>query len=276
MVNLEQGEGMIRLIIFVGVFVIMVLAETFAPRKQRALPRTQRWFTNVSLVIIDSVAVRVFIPILAISAADFATQNSWGLLSLIAAPVWVKAVIAIVLLDLLIYLQHIASHKLPILWRFHKVHHVDRDIDVTTGARFHPIEILLSMAFKLLCIIALGAPAIAVFVFEVILNASAMFNHSNVKLPLPLDRIIRQFIVTPDMHRVHHSIQQHETDSNYGFFLAVWDRLFKTYIAQPQAGHNNMVIGLAEYQSNKPASLIWSLLLPFNDLFNKAQKAKVK
>jgi len=270
MTFIENNEGIIRLSIFAGVFLLMALSETLFPRKQRSMTRSKRWFTNWALVIIDSLAVRFLVPILAIGMATIATERGWGLLALVQAPMWVKVLTAIILLDMLIYAQHVASHKIEILWRFHKVHHVDRDIDVTTGARFHPIEILFSMAFKVGCVIVIGAPVLAVFLFEVILNASAMFNHSNVKLPIGVDRVVRKIIVTPDMHRVHHSVLQKETDSNYGFFLSIWDRLFKTYIDQPKSGHDDMTIGLIEHQDQQPASLIWSLLLPFK----KVKKAE--
>ncbi|MDY7098154.1 MAG: sterol desaturase family protein, partial [Pseudomonadota bacterium] len=189
--------------------------------------------------------------------------RGWGLLNLVALPFWVEVLIAIVLLDFAVWAQHVASHKIPILWRFHKVHHADRDIDVTTGARFHPVEILLSMLYKLACVIVLGPAAVAVFLFEVILNASAMFNHSNVRLPARFDALLRSLIVTPDMHRVHHSAIQRETDSNYGFFLSLWDKVFGVHIAQPELGHDRMVIGLDEYQDDAPSSLRWSLAEPF-------------
>ena len=203
------------------------------------------------------------VPVLAVAMAEIAAARGWGLLNLVDLPLWLEFVIAVAVLDMLIYAQHVATHKTPILWRLHQVHHADRDIDVTTGARFHPVEIVLSMGYKLLCVIALGPSALAVFVFEVLLNASAMFNHANVRLPLSVDRVMRSVIVTPDMHRVHHSIVRNETDSNYGFFLSIWDRLFGTYIAQPRDGHDGMTIGLKEYQTPKPANLFWCLWLPF-------------
>lgn len=261
-VNDEQ-QGVIRLSVFIGVFTLMALLELLAPKKERALPRTKRWVTNWSLVIINSVSMRFLIPVLAVSVAQYVEQAGWGLFSFIDLPFWLECLLAIIVLDMLIYWQHVASHHLPILWRFHKVHHADRDIDVTTGARFHPIEIGLSMLYKFLCIAILGAPAFAVFVFEVLLNASAMFNHSNVRLLKGLDAVVRKFIVTPDMHRVHHSIIVPETNSNYGFFLSLWDRLFGSYIDQPKMGHDKMTIGLEEYQDDKPASLLWSLKIPF-------------
>jgi sterol desaturase/sphingolipid hydroxylase (fatty acid hydroxylase superfamily) len=249
--------------VFAGVLGVMALAEAALPRKDRTQPRTTRWFTNIGLVVIDTLALRLLFPILAVGVAEIATRNGWGLLSLTDWPFWLEVVIAAILLDMAIYWQHVASHKVPMLWRVHRVHHADRDIDATTGTRFHPVEIVLSMLYKFVIIIALGAPALGVFIFEVLLNGSAMFNHANLKLPLWLDRILRTLIVTPDMHRVHHSVIHREIDSNYGFNLSIWDRMFRTYIDQPQEGHDGMTIGLEPYQDDKPSRLDWSLLLPF-------------
>ncbi len=257
------SEGAIRLTVFASVLLAMALAEALFPRKRRTQARSQRWFTNGALVVIDTIVVRLVFPILAVGVALWSAARGWGFFNLIDLPVWLEIVLAIMLLDVAVYAQHVASHKIPILWRVHKVHHVDRDIDVTTGARFHPVEIVLSMAFKLAVVVLLGPAAVAVFLFEVILNASAMFNHSNVKLPLWLDKGLRALIVTPDMHRVHHSIIHRETDSNYGFCVSLWDRLFRTYQSQPEHGHEGVTIGLAEHQDNAPSSLWWSLMLPF-------------
>lgn len=257
------SEGTIRLTVFASIFILMAVAEAAFPRKTRTQTRSKRWVTNWALVILDTVALRIFVPVLAVGMAIYTDEKGWGLFALTALPTWLEITLAIVLLDMAVYAQHVASHKIPILWRFHKVHHVDRDIDVTTGARFHPVEILYSMAYKLACVVIIGPAATAVFLFEVILNASAMFNHSNVKLPLGFDKIMRTLIVTPDMHRVHHSIIQEETDSNYGFFLSIWDQLFRTYIPQPREGHDGVIIGLEEHQTDAPATLLWSLLLPF-------------
>jgi len=270
MITLLQNENAIRIGVFLSVFFVMALLECLIPRKKQNVSKKKRWFTNVSLVVIDAIALRLTIPIAALAVAGIAVEYDWGVLSFVSLPMWLEVILAIVLLDFLIYAQHVASHKIPLLWRFHKVHHVDRDLDVTSGFRFHPIEIVFSMLFKFLCIIALGAPVIAIFLFEVILNASAMFNHSNIKLPLIIDSQLRKFIVTPDMHRVHHSVIQHETDTNYGFFLSFWDTLFHTYHAQPKLGHDNMLIGLEEHQTNQPSSLFWCLCLPF--IKNKSQK----
>jgi len=248
--------------VFVAVLVLMLLLEGLFPRKKRVQPRETRWFTNIGIVVIDSLLVRLLLPVAAIGTAEFASAKNWGLFNLIDLPVWFEIVIAILILDCLIYWQHVASHYFPILWRVHQVHHLDRDIDTTTGIRFHPIEILLSMLYKMVCVLLLGPAALAVFLFEVILNASAMFNHANLSLPLKLDRFLRTIIVTPDMHRVHHSVRPNETNSNYGFNLSIWDRMFGSYIPQPEDGHGDMVIGLSEVQDDKPSSLLWTLMRP--------------
>jgi len=263
MTFIDRYEDALRIAAFVGVLIVMIQLEYLIPRKARSLPRAERWVTNMLLVVINTATLKLVMPILAVAMATIANDKGWGLLTFIDLPLWVEIPLAIVILDMCVYLQHWASHKIPILWRFHQVHHADRDIDVTTGLRFHPIEILFSMTYKLLLVIALGPAVVAVLIFEVTLNASAMFNHSNVRLPIALDKILRKVIVTPDMHRVHHSVIRLETDSNYGFFLSVWDRLYRTYIAQPRDGHDDMKIGLLAYQTYEPASIAWSLLLPF-------------
>ena len=255
--NILEHEAAVRLSVFGGVFAAMALLEMLMPRKNRTQPRTTRWFTNIAVVVVDSAAVRLVFPILAVGVASYAAAQGWGLLTLVDLPFWLEVLVAAVLLDCAIYWQHVASHKIPILWKVHRMHHADRDIDVTTGARFHPIEIVLSMLYKFVVIILL------VFIFEVLLNGSAMFNHANWRMPLWADRIVRQLFVTPDMHRVHHSIHGNETDSNYGFNLSIWDRMFGTYIDQPRDGHDGMTIGLKEFQTDKPSSLLWCLILPF-------------
>lgn len=264
MLFVEQHEAVIRLTAFAGIFLIMALLEIAMPRKTRVAAKGVRWFTNISLVIINTFALRLIMPILAVGMAHYADERGWGLLAIADLPIWIEIIIAFLLLDMLIYAQHVAFHKVPIFWRVHKVHHADRDLDVTSGARFHPVEAVLSMAYKLLCIALIGPAAFAVFLFEVVLNAASMFNHANVRLPLGFDRLLRLFVVTPDMHRVHHSVIERETNSNYGFFLTIWDRMFGTYIAQPEKGHDEMTIGLSEYQDSKPDKLIWSLLIPFS------------
>ncbi len=259
-----ENEAAIRLGVFAGVFALMALLEAAMPQKDRTQPRTTRWFTNIGVVVVDGLILSLLFPILAVGIADVATSNGWGLLAIVELPFWLEVLITTVLLDLAIYGQHMASHKVPILWKVHRMHHSDRDIDVTTGARFHPVEIVLSMLYKFVVIILLGAPALGVFIFEVLLNGSAMFNHSNWKMPLWLDKPVRLLFVTPDMHRVHHSIRENETDSNYGFNLSIWDRMFKTYIDQPKDGHDGMTIGLKPFQDDKPSNLVWILMLPFH------------
>ena len=259
-------EASLRMGVFISILLLMMGVEALFPRKNRALGRTHRWVSNLLIVIIDSIFVRLLFPIVAVGVAALSVKNGWGLLNLTPLPDWLEIVVALILLDMAIYWQHVAFHRISFFWSFHKVHHVDRDIDVTTGLRFHPIEIVFSLAYKLAVVLVLGAPVLAVILFEIILNGCAMFNHSNVKLPLSVDRVLRRFIVTPDMHRVHHSIHMHETNSNYGFSLSLWDRIFKSYIDQPKAGHDDMVIGLEEHQTKAPASLSWSLLLPIKSI----------
>lgn len=263
-----ENELLIRLGIFASLFALFALLEAKAPRRMRVQPRQTRWFTNLTITIIDNVTLRLMnmvLPLLAVGAALDATAQGWGLFNALSLPFWVAVVACVLFLDLAIWAQHLVFHKIPVLWRLHRVHHADRDFDVTTALRFHPIEIAASMLIKIGVVYLLGAPALAVIVFEVILNASAMFNHTNMRLPLQLDRWLRLVLVTPDMHRVHHSVHRNETDSNYGFCLSVWDRMFGTYTAQPRDGHEEMVIGL-EWQNDKPSKLGWSLLLPFRRL----------
>lgn len=256
-------ENAFRLSVFASVMLLMMILEACFPRVQRVQKRKSRWFTNLSLIIIDSIALRIALPIFAMGVAVIAQEKSWGLLNLIDWPLWLELLIAFIILDMLIYWQHVASHRFSLLWQLHKVHHADRDIDTTTGVRFHPIEIILSMLYKMLCIILLGPSVIAVFIFEVILNACALFNHANLRLPQKVDAFLRWFIITPDVHRVHHSAIEKETNSNYGFCLSIWDRVFKSYIDQPKDGHKQMTIGLSEFQNDSPANLWWAIVIPF-------------
>ena len=257
------NENALRMGVFLFILLLMMGLEAVFPRKKRALPRGHRWLSNLGLVFIDGLFVRLIFPVIAVGIAAKAAHESWGLFNIVDLPFRLEVTLSIIILDMMIYWQHVASHHIPFLWRLHKVHHADRDIDVTTGSRFHPIEIGLSMAYKMGLVVLLGAPVLAVIIFELILNACAMFNHSNVRLPLGLDRVVRRILVTPDMHRVHHSTIVRETNSNYGFSLSIWDRLFGSYTAQPELGHDDMVIGLEEYQTSGPASISWSLALPF-------------
>ncbi len=260
---LDTYETVIRLGLFVGVFALMGALEALFPRKSRTQPRLKRWATNLGIVVTYSVFVRVLFPVAAMGTALYAASKGWGLLNVLDLPLWANLVISVVLLDFAVYWQHVASHKIPLIWVFHKMHHADRDIDVSTGARFHPVEIAASMLYKMLVILLVGPAVVAVFVFELILSASAMFNHANVKLPLWLDKTVRVLFVTPDMHRVHHSVIRKETDSNYGFFLSLWDRLFGSYIDQPKGGHDGVTIGLTPHQNNQPSNIFWCLWLPF-------------
>lgn len=260
---LLENESTIRLGVFIGVLALVVGLEAWFPRRKRCQKRTTRWSTNLGLIVLDSIVLRLALPIVATGTAVIASENGWGLFQLVAWPPVLELILAIILLDMVIYWQHVASHHIPLLWRLHKVHHADRDIDATTGIRFHPIEIVLSMIYKMFWVVVLGPSVAAVILFEVILNGCALFNHANLKLPKALDNALRRFLVTPDMHRVHHSVIVKETNSNYGFSLSVWDRLFGTYIAQPSAGHHQMTIGLSEYQTKAPSQLLWALSIPF-------------
>ena len=261
------NDTVIRLSVFGGVFVLMALIELALPKRKLIATKGRRWLTNLGISVTAAVVLRLMaalaVPVAAVAAAFYAQQHDIGLLNHLAWPEWLKVVIALAVLDLAIWAQHLASHKIPILWRLHRVHHADRDIDVTTAVRFHPIEIALSMLWKILVVVPLGASPLAVFLFEVILNGCAMFNHANIALPGWLDRVMRLFIVTPDMHRVHHSVLRREHDSNYGFNLSLWDRVFRTYTAQPEGGHLGMTIGLTPYQGDAPTRFGWSLWLPF-------------
>jgi len=241
-------EGPLRLGVFLSVLAGVGLAEVLRPRRRLTQAKGVRWLNNIVLVALNTLVLRVTFPILAVGMAMLAMQRGWGLLSWIVLPTWAEWGVTVVVLDLAVYAQHVAFHHVPVLWRLHRMHHADLDIDVTTGARFHPVEILLSMAIKLAVVVALGANPAGVVIFEVLLNATAMFNHGNVRLPLGFDRRLRWFLVTPDMHRVHHSWVRAETDSNFGFNLPWWDRLFRTYRDQPAAGHDGMTIGLEQFR----------------------------
>ena len=262
-----ENEVVIRLAVFLGLFALLAFAEVLLPRRKRDLKRRTRWFTNIGLIIIDSITIRlmaIVMPVMAVAAAADASARGWGLLGTVDWPIWIEVILAMLILDFVIWLQHLVTHKIPLLWRLHQVHHADLDMDVTTAIRFHPIEIALSMILKIGMVYAIGPTAFAVILFEILLNGSAMFNHANIRLPKNLDRIVRLVIVTPDMHRVHHSDIRNEHDSNYGFSLSIWDRMFGTYVAQPTKGHDDMTIGL-RWQDTQPLSLSWNLLLPFRN-----------
>lgn len=258
-------EIAIRLGVFLGVLITLGVLERLLPRRSLAQPRSRRWFTNLSLVVIDTLTLRTLafaLPILAVAAAVDAGQVGWGLFNWLDWPGWVELLLAILLLDLAIWLQHLITHKVSLFWRFHRVHHADRDFDVTTALRFHPVEIAASALLKVGLVYLLGPSALAVVLFEVLLNATALFTHANLALPSWLDRAVRLILVTPDMHRVHHSVHREEHDSNFGFALSLWDRIFGTYVPEPVAGHQAMQVGL-EWQDDRPMKLGWALMLPF-------------
>lgn len=256
------AEPTIRLIAFLSVLAAMALWEVAAPRRRRDIPRVIRWTNNLALVVLDTAILRLTFPILAVGLAAMAEDRGWGLLNNIEAPVWVAIVASMLLLDLAIYLQHVMFHAVPGLWPLHRMHHADLDFDATTGLRFHPVEILISMGIKLAVVATLGPPAVAVLLFEVIVNATALFNHANIDLPRPVDRILRWIVVTPDMHRVHHSVDPSETNSNFGFNLPWWDRLLGTYVAQPEMGHKGMGIGIEQFRTRRDLWLDRMLIQP--------------
>ncbi len=253
---------------FVGILLIMAALEHLLPRRDRLISRTVRWINNLGLVVLNSLLMRLIIPVPLIWFADYATNNQWGILNILEIPYWISFVIALVIMDMTIYFQHRLFHIVPIFWRLHRLHHADMDYDVTTGLRFHPIEILLSMGIKFALVAILGAPGLAVLVFEIGLNGMAIFNHANVRLAKPLDRFLRLFVITPDVHRVHHSHTPREFNSNFGFNLSIWDRVFGTYRAQPEEGHQGMTIGLKQFRNPKEQQLHHMLSQPF-------RKAKV-
>jgi sterol desaturase/sphingolipid hydroxylase (fatty acid hydroxylase superfamily) len=259
-----NNEKFIRMGFFFGALAVMAIWEVLAPRRVLTVSKSLRWLNNLLLVFLNSFLLRLVFPAAAVGMAAFASEQGWGLFNYYQVPFWLSVITSVVLMDFVIYLQHVMVHAVPALWRLHRVHHADPDFDVTTGSRFHPIEIMLSMLIKFATITVLGPPLVAVVIFEVLLNATAMFNHSNVRLNLKLDKILRLFVVTPDMHRVHHSVEDDEANSNFGFNLPWWDRLFGTYRDQPRAGHTNMKIGIHTYHDAKLVSWLPGLLwLPF-------------
>jgi sterol desaturase/sphingolipid hydroxylase (fatty acid hydroxylase superfamily) len=255
-------EAAVRIAAFAAVFAGMALWETFAPRRPLREPKRARWIANLGLAASSTLLLRLLFPAAAVGAAAVATERGWGALPWLGVPGWAAVLLSIAILDLAIYFQHVVFHAVPVLWRLHRVHHADVDFDVTTGVRFHPLEAAVSMVYKIGVVAALGAPALGVLLFEALLNASSMFNHGNVRLAAAADRVLRGVLVTPDMHRVHHSVRSEETDSNYGFCLSWWDRLLGTYRAQPAAGHERMTIGLESLQDARNQSLGWLLRLP--------------
>lgn len=262
--TITSHEQAIRLGFFLGTLTVMAVWEILAPKRALTVSKAVRWANNLGLVFFNSFVLRLIFPTAAVGMAAFAGTHGWGLFNYFSVPpVW-AIVLTIVAMDLIIYLQHVLVHAVPALWRLHRVHHADLDYDVTTGARFHTLEIILSMLIKFATIVVLGAPVVAVIIFEVVLNAMAMFNHGNVGLPAALDKALRWLIVTPDMHRVHHSIEDDETNSNFGFNLSIWDRLFGTMREQPRAGHQGMTIGIREFREPRQSAWIDGMLaIPF-------------
>jgi sterol desaturase/sphingolipid hydroxylase (fatty acid hydroxylase superfamily) len=257
-------EAAIRFGIFVSIFVLVALAEWRVPRRALAQTRRERWRTNLSILVLDVIVQRVTLGAAAYATAVYAQANGWGLFNALGWPPLLEALLAFLILDFAIYLQHVMSHALPVFWRLHQVHHADLDVDLTTGTRFHPLEILISLVWKALVVAALGADPWVVVVFEAVLNASAVYTHGNIRIPERIDRVLRWVFCTPDMHRVHHSVIPEETNSNFGFFLSIWDRLCGTFRHDPLGGHDRMNIGLSEYRA--PIRLGGLLLLPFRRL----------
>jgi sterol desaturase/sphingolipid hydroxylase (fatty acid hydroxylase superfamily) len=257
-------EAAIRLSVFLGLFAVVALWEVWAPRRTLTVSKAVRWMNNLGLVALNTILLRLLFPAAAVGMAAFATAQGWGLLNHFQVPFGISVVVTVIAMDFVIWSQHVMVHAVPALWRLHRVHHADLDYDLTTGARFHPLEIILSMLIKFATIMVLGPPVAGVILFEVLLNGMALFNHANVRLPLPLDRTLRWLVVTPDMHRVHHSVEDDETNSNFGFNLSWWDRLLGTYRDQPRGGHQGMTLGIRDYRAPREVSwLPGQLALPF-------------
>lgn len=267
-----ENQLVVRLVPFLSILFIMMAVETLFPRRRRTENRAKRTVNNLLLTVVNSLVIKVLPVLSAVAAASFASQRGWGILNQLEWPVWLEYFIVVVLMDMVIYWQHVASHHVPVLWRLHQVHHADHDLDASSGLRFHPIEISFSMVLKCITVVLMGAPPESVILFEIVLNGCAVFNHSNVKLPIWMDRVLRLFVVTPDMHRVHHSVERDETNSNYGFNIPWWDRLFGTYRAQPRGEHQHLKLGLPEYpDSGQTIPFLSMLLMPW-----KKQPASVE
>lgn len=258
------NEKYVRMGFFFGMLIIIGLWEVVAPRRALTVSKTVRWINNLGLVFLNSFILRLLFPMAAVGVASLAHQQGWGLFNYFEISFWIAVIASVIIMDFVIYIQHVMVHAIPVLWRLHRVHHADLDYDVTTGARFHTIEIILSMLIKFATILLLGPPVVAVIIFEVILNATAMFNHGNIGLPKTLDKYLRFLLVTPDMHRVHHSVEDDEANSNFGFSLSWWDRLFGTYRDQPRGGHIDMTIGINKFREPKQVAWLPGMLaLPF-------------
>ncbi|NNC67422.1 MAG: sterol desaturase family protein [Gammaproteobacteria bacterium] len=254
----------IRFGFFIAVLGIMAVWEILVPRRALNVSKSIRWINNLGIVALNTIILRLIFPAAAVGMAALADTQDWGILNYIQFPIWLAVIVSVIIMDAVIYFQHVLVHAVPVLWRLHRVHHADLDFDVTTGSRFHPIEIILSLLIKFATIIMLGPPIIAVVLFEVLLNSTSMFNHANVQIPQKVDRLLRWFVVTPDMHRVHHSVENDETNSNFGFNLPWWDRLFGTYRNQPRAGHKQMIIGINTFRDRQHCTLLPGMLaMPF-------------
>ena len=263
-----MSDTILRLTFFLSILIILIMAEILFPKKKRIHNRKDRWITNGLITLINTASVNIVhiaIPLIAIVAAIDISNGKMGLFNIINFPIWIEIILTVIILDFIIWGQHLLSHKIPFVWRFHRMHHTDRDLDVTTAVRFHPFEIIFSMFIKITSIYILGASAIAVIIFEIMLNGMAMFNHANLRIPFRIENILRKFIVTPDLHRIHHSIYIDEHNKNFGFSLSIWDKIFKCYLDQPRDGHKDMKLGL-KWQNDKPTKLGWSLWIPFKKL----------
>jgi sterol desaturase/sphingolipid hydroxylase (fatty acid hydroxylase superfamily) len=260
-----SSEAIVRLCFFAMIFSAVAILEKAVPRRNLLVSKRQRWFVNIAVQFIDTALLRLIFPVFPVGLALICSSRGWGILNYYSVPTVPAVIIGILALDLAIYLQHVMFHAIPLFWRVHMVHHTDRDIDLTTGLRFHPVEIILSLLIKFGAVVATGAPPLSVLIFEIMLNGTAMFNHGNLRLPLAMDETIRKVMVTPDMHRVHHSVIMRETNSNYGFSFSFWDRIFGTYRAQPVDGHDKMKIGLADYSDERPLKLLSMLVMPLLD-----------
>ena len=263
-----MSDTILRLTFFLSILIILIMAEILLPKKKRIHNRKDRWITNGLITLINTASVNIVhiaIPLIAIVAAIDVSNGKMGLFNIINFPIWIEIILTVIILDFIIWGQHLLSHKIPFVWRFHRMHHTDRDLDVTTAVRFHPFEIIFSMFIKITSIYILGASAIAVIIFEIMLNGMAMFNHANLRIPFRIENILRKFIVTPDLHRIHHSIYIDEHNKNFGFSLSIWDKIFKCYLDQPRDGHKDMKLGL-KWQNDKPTKLGWSLWMPFKKL----------
>ena len=263
-----MSDTILRLTFFLSILIILIMAEILFPKKKRIHNRKDRWITNGLITLINTASVNIVhiaIPLIAIVAAVDVSNGKMGLFNIINFPIWIEIILTVIILDFIIWGQHLLSHKIPFVWRFHRMHHTDRDLDVTTAVRFHPFQIIFSMFIKITSIYILGASAIAVIIFEIMLNGMAMFNHANLRIPFRIENILRKFIVTPDLHRIHHSIYIDEHNKNFGFSLSIWDKIFKCYLDQPRDGHKDMKLGL-KWQNDKPTKLGWSLWIPFKKL----------